>query len=105
MFRFHVSGSGDNSLAGGQTTLPGDNLLTFFQYGGAAGVVDSAIDTAAAHETGVGGIDDGIGSLEGNIALKKGEFSLINSVSKILHHVIPLLTIAYPFYGFWPAPE
>jgi hypothetical protein len=86
VFSFHVAGSGDNSLTGRQATLPGDDFYTFFQYGGTARAMDSAIDTAAPHETGVSGINNSIRSLAGDISLNNGEFSLINRISKIISH-------------------
>ena len=66
-----ISGGSDDSLAGGATALSGNDLSALFEDFGAAGTVDGAIDTASAHERAVGGVDNGIGILLGDITLDK----------------------------------
>ena len=41
-FGVEVSSAGDYGFAGGQATLPGDDLFTFLQNGGASGPVNGS---------------------------------------------------------------
>ena len=45
----------------------GYDAFAFFEDGGSSGAVDGAIDTASAEEGRVGGIDDGLGGLFGDV--------------------------------------
>ena len=82
MLGFHIASSGNHGFAGGQASLTGDNLLAFCHYGRPSSPVYGAIHSAATHQAGVGGINNGIGRLLGNVSLYYGELSLIPGVDK-----------------------
>jgi len=64
-----VAGGGDDGVSGGAGSLFCDEAFALLEELGACGVVDGAVDTSAAQERAVGGIDDGLGVLSGDIAL------------------------------------
>ena len=72
---------GDDGMACGAAALLGDDFLAFLEDLRAAGAVDGAIDASAAHEGGVGGVDDGLGVLAGDIALGEED--------EVVHGVLP----------------
>jgi hypothetical protein len=60
----HAPG-GNNRLTGGAAA----DLFAFLEYGRSARTVNRPVDAAAAQQTAVGGIDNGINLLKGNIPL------------------------------------
>lgn len=63
-----ASGAGDDGFARSQAADFGDDGFALGEDGRAAGAVDGAVDAAATEEPGVGGIDDGVGRLLGDVS-------------------------------------
>jgi hypothetical protein len=59
-----IAAAGNDCIPGG---APAD-LFTLLQYGGTAGTVNSPVYAPSAKQGGVGGVDDGINLLKGNIS-------------------------------------
>jgi hypothetical protein len=68
-FGFEVAGADHNCLTGWEFLNFGDDFFALLEYCGAPGSVYGAIYSTAAHKRGIGGVDDGIGGLVGNIIL------------------------------------
>jgi hypothetical protein len=58
--------------------LPRDDLHAFFKDSWTPGTVNRSIYSTATHHPGIGCVDDGIGTLPGNVTLQQRELSFID---------------------------
>ena len=88
---FQIGAGGNDGLTCWQMPLFGYDLPAFLQYSWPSSPVDSAIDTSAAHEAGVSGVDNGFGGLLGNVPLDYGKLCLSNhNFFALLFHCLHL---------------
>ena len=66
--RLHPAGGGGDCLPGGQRTALLHDSGALLPDGGPAGAVNGAADAAPGRKLFVGGVDDGVGVLQGDIA-------------------------------------
>lgn len=67
VFSGEASTGGDDGLACRKAADFGDDLFALGEDGWAAGAMNGAVDTSAAEERRVGGVDDGVGDFAGDV--------------------------------------
>ena len=77
MFGRQIAAVGNNRPPGCQSPLPGHDLTALFQNSRPAGSVNGPVHAATPHKAGIGGVDDSVRVLKGNIATDKTQLHLI----------------------------
>ncbi len=62
------SAGGLHGFAGWQMAVAGDDLAALLENGRTTSAMDCSIDSASAHQAGIGRVDDGVGGLLRDVA-------------------------------------